>query len=113
MKIYGYTRWVDKIKSNLQDVENILNSAHEDEITSIATSYYGWKIKEKVHREESNVGNKKIVYDYYEYSVHTNAPSATEEDFRFRSGFLIIYMSEYDEYVHYIMILSQMKNVCF
>ena len=100
MKIYGYTRWVDKIRDNLQEVENILNSKHEDEVSSMAMSYIGWRIQEKIHREESEVGNQKIVYDY---SVHTNAPSEVEDNLRFRSGFLIVYMSEHDERVHYIM----------
>ena len=64
------TRWTDQTGSDLEKIEEILLSVHNDEQSDTSTGYVNWLIEKQFEYNKTEVFNgKNVKYNLFTFSV--------------------------------------------
>lgn len=83
------TRWIDNVRTTLEEVDRLFMSPHPDSTTTA-----NWEVLKKFPEAQSiTLNGKTIPYNYYEFSFDKmNAGSPVDEDTIRKTGFVIPYV---------------------
>lgn len=88
------TRWADQTGSDLEKIEEILLSVHNDEQSDTSTGYVNWLIEKQFEHNKTEVFNgKNIKYNLFTFSVDQIPVGLGLDDDSVskKTGFIIVY----------------------
>lgn len=88
------TRWTDETGADLEKIENLLLSVHNDEQSDTSTGYVNWSIEKQCEHNKTEVFNgKKVKYNLFTFSVD-QIPAGLgldDDSVSKKTGFIILY----------------------
>ena len=88
------TRWTDQTGSDLEKIEEILLSVHNDEQSDTSTGYVNWLIEKQFEYNKTEVFNgKNVKYNLFTFSVDQIPVGLGLDDDSVskKTGFIIVY----------------------